>query len=116
MGDAGIVDENIDLADGLLRLFGELHHGGAVAKIARQHMYAVAELLGQRVELFLPRAGDRDIGALSMQRLRHGGADPTARSGDQRALRTSRLSSLYLAGKRRRRRLKLFRRADICRL
>ena len=40
VGDAGIVDENIDLAERLLGLLAELDHRRPVAQIARQREHA----------------------------------------------------------------------------
>ena len=55
-----------------------------------------AELGGKRVELLFVGAGDRDVSALSMQRLGDRPADAASGAGDERALacqgRTSKLS------------------------
>ena len=77
VGDAGIVDEDVDLAESLLGFLAELGHCGAVAEIARQHEHAAAELGGESVELLLVGARDRDGRALCVQRLGDRPADAT---------------------------------------
>ena len=52
MGDARIVDENVDLSERLLCVLAKIRHGRAVAQIAREHEHARAELGGKLVELF----------------------------------------------------------------
>ncbi len=86
VGDAGIVDEDVDLAERLLRLFAELDHRRAITEVARKHEHAAAELGGKRVELLLVGARDRNVSALSVQRLGDRPANSARGAGDERAL------------------------------
>ena len=85
VGNAGIVDQDVDLAESLLRFLAEFGHCGAVAEIARQHEHAAAELAGESVELILVGARNRDGRALCVQRLGDRPADAAGGAGDQRA-------------------------------
>src|SRR5262249_12441695 len=84
--DAGIGDENVELAHGLFRPRHQRLHRLLVGEVARQLMHAAAKLAGKQRQGLAPGAGDRDGRALLMQRACDRAADAAARAGDERAL------------------------------
>ncbi len=82
--DAGIGDQDVELLHLGFGVGHQLLDRVLVGKIAGQHVHALAELAGERIERVRAGAGNRDGRALRMQRARDVAADGAARAGHQR--------------------------------
>ena len=85
LGDAGVGDQDVELAQRLLGVRDQRLDRILVGEIAGQHRRA-AELGGERLEHLAARAGHRDLRALRVQRARDRAADAAGRAGDERGL------------------------------
>ena len=84
LGDAGIVDEDVDAFELGFRLLAERLDLVAVRQIGREQFYAVAEFGGQRLQLLDARAVQADDGALRVQHAGDRLADAAGCAGDER--------------------------------
>src|ERR1700676_2674602 len=83
-GDAGVTDQNVDLAHGLFRRRHQCLDLGSVGKVAGQHLNPPAQFAGERVQHLAPSPGNRHRRALRVQRLRDRAADAAGSTSDER--------------------------------
>ena len=85
--DAGIVDEQMDLAEPRLGLIGGGRVSVAVGDVELQRQHRADAKLGRGlVEMILPDVGDHDVHAGLLQRLGDAEADAGGAAGDERGL------------------------------
>src|SRR5690606_31475045 len=81
--DAGVVDEDVAAAEGLLDLLDQRLHLRAVADVAGETLGAAADLRGHGVRPGLVTADDRQRRAALGEAPGEGAADATRRAGDE---------------------------------
>ena len=86
LGEAGVVDEDVEPAELGDRLVDQLGHLRLVAEVAGADVHARAELGGQLLELVDLAPGDGDRRPLLVQRAGDAAADAAGCAGDQRRL------------------------------